>query len=63
MFILVAQKMNGLSYRWMNLSIVTLFSKFLIFNGTRIALIGEEKNLNPFVILTFKTLRGLNVLV
>jgi hypothetical protein len=38
MFILVAQKMNGLSYRGMNLSIVTLFSENLNFNGTGIAL-------------------------
>jgi|TARA_Y100001968_G_C18951916_1_gene523631 hypothetical protein len=37
MFILVAQKMNGLSYRLGNLPIVTVFSKKMVFNGTGIA--------------------------
>jgi len=37
MFIYVAQKMNGLSYRLWNLPIVTLFSKKMLFNGIGIA--------------------------
>jgi len=37
MFILLAQKMNGLSYRGLNLPIVTVFCHKLFFNGTGIA--------------------------